>query len=272
MKKITKITMMLFVMVITVFMASCESFTNNKSDSKETTKEAIKETTKEVVLKTEDASSKYPTITKTGVAPFFLDASFLNIPPQGDYYDNIVLNRFYTISIGDHVTDITEAELNEYYEEFGSDFFDVFDSYGTGVVKQGNDTILIATYDKDGIIYEIEIYSEKLCLENGIHVGMSSETMASKYNASFLTTDYFAGEAWMSYNVNELPINIILWATNNYDIFDDDQGMNPTSGELINDNDCFFRYKVPMDKVKDSRVASICIKRKEFKSFHPRKY
>ena len=165
------------------------------------------------------------------------------------------------------INEINER-LEEYYDDFGSDAY-VLGFYGIGIVLQGNDTMLVATHDEDGVITEIEVFSEKLCLENGIHVGLSSETMASKYNASFFTTDYFAGEAWMCYNVNGLPKNIILWATNIFDLFGGYPG-TPTNGEHINDDDCFFQYIVPMDIVKDSRVKSICIKEKEYESFHPK--
>jgi len=261
MKKVSKTTALLFVMALATFMVSCESLTNKKNNSNEIAD----------AEKTEKTTINYPVITEKGVEPFFLDASFLNISPQGDYYDNIILNRFYSVIMGDHVIDISDSELNDYYDDFGSDS-EVLGFYGTGIVVLGNDTLLIATYDEDGIIYEVEIYSEKLRFENGIQVGLSSEIMASKYNASFLTTDYFAGEAWMCYCVNGLPKNIILWATNCdvFDSFDGPAGF-PTSGEVIKDYDCFFKYKVPMDKVKDGRVASICIKKKEYEQFRPRK-
>lgn len=251
MKKVLQTPMMLFVMAIAMFATSCESFTSNKSNSKEVV---------------EENPSKYPTITEKGVEPFILDASFPNIPPRGDYYNNIILNRFYNVIMGDHVVDITEDELNDYYNDFETDA-EVLGFYGTGVVMQGNDTLLIATYDENGVISEVEVFSEKLHLENGIRVGLSSETMASKYNASFLTTDYFAGEVWMCYNVKVLPKNIIIWATNNFDIFD---GFEPNCGESIKDNNCFFGYTIPMDKVKDSQVASILIKKKDYESFHPK--
>lgn len=253
MKKVLQTPMMFFVMAIAIFATSCESLTSNKTNSKE---------------EVEENSFKFPTITEKGVAPFLLDASFIDIPPRGDYYDNIILHRFYSVIMGDHVVDITDDELNEYYDDFGSDA-EVLRYYGTGIVLLGNDTLLMATYDEDGIISEVEVFSEKLHLENGIQVGLSSEIMASKYNAIFLTTDYFAGEAWMCYDVKGLPKNIILWATNIFDIFEGYPG-TPTNGVHINDYDCFFQYTVPMDMVKHSFLNSICIKKKEYESFHPK--
>lgn len=251
---------LLCVMVVAVIMTACESSSNSndKSNSKEV----------------EIISSKFPKITEKGVAPFLLDASFTNIPPQGDYYDNIILGRFYVVLMGEAGdVEITEDELEEYYNNFGIDS-EVLDFYGTGIVMQGNDTILIAKYDQQGTIFEVEVFSKELSLENGIHVGMSSETMASQYNASFLTTGYCVeGFVGMCYYVKELPRNIILWATNVYDIFDGGEDPSyigyPTSGEYINNSDCLFHYKVPMEKVKNSHLASILILKKDYDSFNP---
>ena len=258
MKKVSKITM-LFVIAMAMMMAACESPSKGNSNDKSNSKEP------------KVTSFKYPTITEKGVTPFLLNESFLNVPPQGDYYDNIKLNRFYSVIMGDYVIDIADEKLNDYYDDFGSDA-EVLGFYGTGVVIQGNDTLLIATYDENGIITEIEVFSEKIHFENGIHVGLSSETMASKYDASFLTTSYFPGqEVWMCYYVKGLPKNITLWATNVYDIFDVDDGYGvpiPSRGKGTR-NGCFFQYIIPMDKVKDSHLASIRILSKDYESFNP---
>ena len=221
---------------------------------------------------------KKPNITAKGVTPFLLGATFLNIPPQGDYYNNIILGRYYLVDYGEGgAVEITEDELAEYYDDFGN-WAEVLNSYGTGVIMQGSDTMLTVKYDKKGIISEIEVFSKDLQLENGIHVGLSSETMASQYNASFLTTDYCVeGFVGMCYYVKELPRNIILWATNVYDIFDGAMCNEvnpsywgyPTSGERINNSDCLFSYKVPMDKVKGSHLASIRILKKDYERYNP---
>lgn len=250
---------LLCVMAVVVIMTACESSKKGGSDDKFNSKES------------EEASSKFPVITGKGVAPFLLNASFLSIPPQGDYYDNIKLNRFYSVIYGDHVFEITEDELGDYYDDFGSDAEEILGYFGTGVVVQGDDTLLISTYDENGVITQVEVFSDKFHLENGIHVGLSSEELASQYNASFLTTDFFAGEAWMCYYVKGLPRNITLWATNVYDIFDDDDGFGvpiPSSGEETRSG-CFFQYKIPMDLVKGSRLASIRILNKDYESYNP---
>ena len=241
-----------------MIMAACESSSNSsdKSNSKAT----------------KMISSKFPTITDKGVAPFLLDASFTDIPPHGDYYDNIILGRFYVVLMGEAgEVEITEDELEEYYNNFGIDS-EVLDFYGTGIVMHGNDTMLIAKYDQQGTIFEVEVFSNKLSFENGIHVGMSSEIMASQYNASFLTTDFIEGLASMFYYVKEIPNNITLWAAKVYDIFDGGEEefgfpYYPTSGEIIEYNNCFF-YKVPMDKVKNSHLVSILILKKDHDSYN----
>ena len=265
MKRVLKVKkVMVCVMAITLLMAACESSSKVDSNDNSNSKESGVTTL------------KYPTITEKGVTPFLLNESFLNIPPQGDYYDHIVLGRFYVVMMGEAGDiEIAEDELEEYYDDFGSDD-DVLEIYGTGTVMHGNDTMLIAKYDESGSIFEVEVFSKEICFENGIRVGMSSETMASQYNASFLTTDYSEGQAYMCYYVKGLPKNITLWATNVYDIFDGGIGGcdpsywgYPTSGELINKSDCFFRYKVPMDNVKGSHLASIRILKKDYEYFNP---
>lgn len=261
MKKQLKVV--LFVMAIAMMMVGCETSSKGNFNDKPKSIESL------------DTSSKIPTINENGVAPFLLDASFLDIPPRGDYYDNIKLNRFYSVIVGDRVIDIADNELNDFYNDFGSDA-EVLGFYGIGVVMQGSDTLLTVTYGADGIIYEVEVFSKEFCFENGIHVGLTSETMALDYNASFLTTDYNVGEAWMCYYVEKLPKNIILWAANVNDIFDGGIGGAdpsywgyPTSGEMISNDACFFKYKVPMDKVKKSHLVSIRILKKDYESFNP---
>lgn len=258
-----QLEVMLFVMAIAMMMVACESSPkgnyNDKSNS----------------IEPQKTSSKFPIINENGVTPFLLDSSFLNIPPRGDYYDNIKLNRFYLVIVGDRVIDIADNELNDFYNDFGSDA-EVLGFYGTGIVMQGLDTLLTVTYGADGIIYEVEVFSKEFHFENGIHVGLTSETMALDYNAIFLTTDYNVGEAWMCYYVEKLPKNIILWASNVYDIFDGGIGGAspsywgyPTSGEEISNDNCFFKYKMPMDKVKNSHLVSIRILKKDYESFNP---
>jgi hypothetical protein len=101
---------------------------------------------------------------------------------------------------------------------------------------------------------------------------MSSETMGSQYNASFLTTaGWREGFIGMCFYVKEIPQNITLWASNDFDIFDgeDDWDRYPTSGELIKNTNCIFSYKVPMDKVKDNHLKSIRIMNKDYECYIP---
>ena len=259
MKRALKTNMLLLSMAIATFMASCESVINSKSSPSETKEEEE--------IRMEESSSVFPPITEKGVAPFFLDGSFLNIPPRGEYYDNIVLNRYYEVVEGDHVINITEDELDEYYGDFGS-FSDVLEFHGTGVVMQGVDTVLIVTYNKEGVISIVEVFSEKLQLENGIHVGLSSEMMASKYDARFLTTDCFAGDPRMCYYVKGLHNNITLLTAENNHIFEDIGGLEPNCGEKIYEYDYTPVYQIPMYRVKEDYLASIVIMKNGWNVFH----
>ena len=156
-----------------------------------------------------------PSITNNGVEPFVLGRSFMDIPPKGEYYDTITLDRKYGVVMGDHYVEITESDIEDYYKTMGSDYFEPDAIIGIATVFSAKDTLMVVTYDETGIIDKIDVYSDKLKLDNGIHIGMSSEELFSQYNAMFLTTDGFAGECWQAYYVSGTPPNITLYAHRN---------------------------------------------------------
>ena len=166
-------------------------------------------------IRTIDTISVIPTITENGVEPFLLDQSILNIPPKGKFYDTILLNKYYGVTMGDHYVEIEESEIEEYYRNFGSDYFEPESIIGTATVLSEGDTLMVVTYDELGVINKIEVYSSKLKISNGICIGLSSSELFSKYQAVFLTTDGFAGESWQAYYVPGLTENITLYAYRN---------------------------------------------------------
>lgn len=158
------------------------------------------------------SSITFPKIANDGVEPFTLGRFITDIPSKGEYYDTITLDRKYGVIMGDHYVEIAENEIEDYYQTMGSDYFEPDAIIGIATVFSANDTLMVVTYDEMGIINKIEVYSNKLKLDNGIHTGMSSEELFSQYNAKFLTTDGFAGESWQAYYVSGTPPNITLYA------------------------------------------------------------
>lgn len=209
---------------------------------------------------------KMPLITESGVGPFVLGESIMNIPPHGEFYDTIVLNKKYGVTMGDHYVEIDENEIEDYYRTMGSDYFDPDEVIGTATVVSGNDTILVATYNESGKIHTIDVYSSKLKLENGIHTGLTSEEMFSKHKAQFLTTDCFAGESYQAYYVPETPQNITIKAYKNseecsdwyYDAFPDSgcESRCKRVKEGYGESDIF---SVPLELCKSRLVKKITI-------------
>ena len=209
-----------------------------------------------------------PFITKRGCVPFVIGASIHGIPLHGDYYDNVIFEQIYVASNGEHIAEFKESEWKEFYDSYGEQVED-FWYYGNCLVLNGNDSILIATYDQNDVIDGLCIYSKELQLENGIHVGMSSATMASTYNASFFSTDCFQGEYAMWYSVNGLPDEITLMAERILDIFDNNWPAEPKRGVKLYETDYGPVFRVPIDEVKDSYLKTIVVNKEVNPICHP---
>jgi hypothetical protein len=214
---------------------------------------------------------KYPIVTKRGCVPFVIGASIHAIPLHGDYYDNVVFEQIYVVNENDEfITEYKESEWKEYCDSYGQEEdVEVVSYHGQCLVLNGNDTILIASYYQDDIITDLCIYSEELKLENGIHVGMSSEAMASTYNASFLSSDLFEGVCHMWYSINGLPDEITLIAKLIGDIFDNNWPAEPKRGVKLYETDYGPVFKIPISEVKDSYVKTIVVDKEVNLFYHP---
>lgn len=217
---------------------------------------------------TSESTALTPTITEKGVVPFVIGQSIMNIPPKGGFYDTITLNRRYGVIMGDHYVEIEENEIDDYYKTMGSDYYEPNDIIGTATVFSGNDTVMIVTYDESGEIYNIEVYSSKLKLDNGIHTGLSSEELFSQYQAMFLTTDGFSGESWQVYHVPGVPQNISLCAYRNdtercqwyYDIIGTPEPDRSTFKCVKEDDDGYSPiFSVPLNFCKKNSIRKITI-------------
>ena len=70
----------------------------------------------------------------------------------------------------------------------GSDYFDPDAFMGTAVVISDGDTLMVVSFNESGTIDNIEIISSILSLDNGIHVGLASTEMFSKYKNECVPT------------------------------------------------------------------------------------
>ena len=228
----------------------------------------------------EESENVIPTITGNGVEPFVLGQSIMNIPPKGKFYDTILLSKRYGVVMGDHYLEIEEDEIEDYYKTMGSDYFEP-DIIGKATVLDKGETLMVVSYDKSGTINYLEIFTGKLQLDNGIHVGLSSVEMFSKYNADFLTTDCFAGESWQAFHVPGQSKNITLFAVMNssegstwyYDntscpgtSFDFDS----TTFKCVKEEQDGYSalFKVPLDYARDCYIKKIDVHPKEYGMFN----
>lgn len=220
-------------------------------------------------LLSEEPENVLPTITGQGAEPFILGQSIMNIPPKGKFYDTILLSKHYGVIEGDHYLVIDENEIDDYYKTMGSDYFDPDAFMGTAVVISDGDTLMVVSFNESGTIDNIEIISSILSLDNGIHVGLASTEMFSKYNADFLTTDCFSGESFQIYHIPGQSENITLFATMNgvdgaswyYDNISDDYEPDRTIFKCVKEEKNGFSalYKVPLNYVRNCSIKKIDI-------------
>lgn len=216
-------------------------------------------------------TSALPAITENGVEPFLLGQSFKNIPSKGSFYDSIEWTKTYEIGIGDHCMELDEEEYKDFEKRFEKDEYEFFGVSSKAVVVSEKDTLLIAECSESGIIESLKIISDKLSLANGVHVGLSSKELFSKYNASFLTTDCFAGESWQAYHIPGLSKNITLrvfergsdgakWFNSVFDDMEPDADKSTKIKKEGEDGESSL-YKIPLQYVKNCTIGVIDIRK-----------
>lgn len=217
----------------------------------------------------EEYTAPFPTVKENGVEPFILGQCVDRVPSKGSFYDSFVYEKTYNIIIGDHYMELGEKEYKDYEREFGKDEYEFLGVSSKAVVVSEKDTLLIAWCNESGIIESLEIRSDKLSLENGVHVGLSSEELFSKYNASFLTTDGSPSGCWQAYYIPDLSRNFTLrvfveessgsdWF---WSVFD---GMEPDADKSTKVKDGEMHpslYKIPLQYVKNCTLGVIDIRK-----------
>ena len=208
----------------------------------------------------EEQEVAYPEITENGVEPFLIGESFLDIQPQGTYYDTIVVEKRYRGSAGEAVYDnVPESELQSIYDLWGKDWCDLT-SYGLAKIIKDEDTLMLVKFDDNGRIFTIEVLSDRIQLPNGVHVGLTAAEMFHKYNARFISPAPLQTEMFdeMQFDIPDLPKDIYLMA------YPEDRFEIGKKGtELVAP-----LYTIPLEAVEGNSVRSIIIDRENYTYLH----
>ncbi len=220
----------------------------------------------EVVQEEDVAQIIYPDITAQGVKPFLLGSSMFDVPVKGSFYDTMLIEKRYNAfeKGGElHCNGMTEKELSEFKKEWGGVTF-IVESYGFAFVMKNNDTLIKVGYDGNAVIHSIEVFSEQIKMQNGVHVGLSASEMFEKYNALFVTPSSFNTEMLenrgddATFELPHQPKNISVKAI--YDKIDfeykEQYEMRMMENEEIEGYDT-----LPLEAVKASSVRSIVIQK-----------
>jgi hypothetical protein len=199
---------------------------------------------------------EYPNITEKGVGPFMLGESLKNIPSKGIFYDKCIWSKMYDVMEGDIISTYNEQEYkdlcrqDEFYESLDADI------HMNGYVVSGKDTIIEVNCNESDVITNVQIKSSNLSLENGIHVGLTSKELESKYNAIYITEGDYWGD--QIYYITGLSRNITLYAEGDEWICDSFNGgisPDPEKFKKISEN----LYKIPLQYIKNYKLRLITI-------------
>lgn len=211
----------------------------------------------EAVQEEEIAEIVFPKITERGVGPFLLGSSMFEIPVKGSFYDTLLLNKHYSaFAYSKSYHDLSEKEVQEFKQEWGDDF-EVLECVGEATVIKDCDTLMTINYTEEGVITSIEVLSNKLILENGVHVGLSSTEMFNTYKACYISPglgslDNFGWGKQQFYFPN-LPKDIYIMASVSKAPIDLE-----SKGTDVTVKDRFY-YSIPLEEVKKDSVRSIII-------------
>lgn len=228
---------------------------------KSTTPNTIQENQEVLAIEADVAPISYPNITAQGVEPFLLGSSMYDIPGKGSFYDTILLEKRYNAfeECGEiHFNDLSEEELLKIKKEWGDIL--LVESYGNAYVMKDNDALIKIVYDDHKGILSIEVLSEQIDMQNGIHVGLSATEMMGNYNAQFIAVSPYNSELGengkgddMEFVIPGMSRNISIMAFSE-DYSDYISRLNETR-EIPN-----FDYDtLPLDVVKGNSVRIIRI-------------
>lgn len=212
-------------------------------------------------IKSADSASKQeiviPNITEQGVEPFLLGTSMFDIPAKGVFYDTLILEKRYSaFAYSTSYDDLSENEVQEYRKEWG-DNFEVLGCVGVAKVVKDRDTIMTINYTEEGLITSIEVLTNKIQLENGVHVGLTATEMFNAYKSCYISPGLGSADGFgygkQQFYFPDLPKDIYIMASTSKA-----PGYIESKGAEITVKDRFY-YSIPLEEVKDDSVRSIII-------------
>ncbi len=198
-----------------------------------------------------------PNITEQGVEPFLLGLSMFDIPVKGSFYDTLLLEKRYSaFAYSTSYDDLTESQVQDFKKEWG-DNFEVTGCVGVAKVVKGSDTIMTINFTEEGVITSIEVLTNSIQLENGVHVGLSATEMFNTYKACYISPglgslDNF-GYGKQQFYYTDLPNDIYIMASTSKAV-----AFLESNGSEVTVRDRFY-FSIPLENVKDDSVRSIII-------------
>lgn len=207
--------------------------------------------------KSMDSVTEQPNITEQGVEPFLLGSSMFEIPVKGSFYDTLLLEKRYSaFAYSTSYNDLSESQVQEYKKEWGEKF-EILGCVGVAKAIKGMDTIMTINYTEDGEITSVEVFSNRIQLANGVHVGLSATEMFNTYNACYISPglgslDNF-GWGKQQFYFPDLPKDIYIMAS-----ISKDPMTLESKGSDVTVKDRFY-FSIPLEEVTGDSVRSIII-------------
>lgn len=249
-----KPVIVLFVLSTIITFYSCGSKTTNEHeyllDSESLEEEVVEDL------------PKFPFIDFEGVGEIKIGSYVSDIPSNSSFYDDIIINKIYSAMFSSHCVYLSENEFEKYKDDPYVDGKQLLE----GIVKNGNDTMIIFRSSDSYTIDEINIYSPNLKFENGIGAGIGVNDLCSNYDGRILSTDMWEGEHNIWFDIHSFPENVVLHLSEkeiDADFFDwEGEYVMPKGGELISKVGGNPIYSIAKNLVENSYIEYIVISKK----------
>lgn len=249
-----KAVIVLFVLSTIITFYSCGSKTTNGHeyvlDSESVEEEVVEDL------------PKFPFIDFEGIGEIKIGSYVSDIPSNSSFYDDIIINKIYSAMFSSHCVYLSENEFEKYKDDPYVDGKQLLE----GIVKNGNDTMIIFRSSDSYTIDEINIYSPNLKFENGIGAGIGVNDLCSNYDGRILSTDMWEGEHNIWFDIHSFPENVVLHLSEkeiDADFFDwEGEYVMPKGGELISKVGGNPIYSIAKSLVENSYIEYIVIREK----------
>lgn len=238
----TTIKLTTIALFVGVIMASCGTNSNKIQDS------AV----------VEELIASFPAITQNGIEPFLLGTYAPDIPPQGEWYDNIEIVEEYEVMYGMlcNIMTVSAEELKEMQE---NDMINDIISHRFGlIVKKGEVKLMSIECDDNRRISKITVKTPDFKMSNGVCVGMSIEDISKFSKAILKMNGMTTSDAHLAIEIQGIPSNILVNLSDNNGIMG-----RYFSGEQENLTDNWkeldWGWEIPIEEDRGDDVVSIVI-------------